>query len=188
MPVRTTHSNQSSLYYITFTCFNWLPLFQLTNAYDIVYKWLTYLKSEKNIQTTAYVILPNHLHCILFFPTPDFSLNKIISNAKRFMAYEIIKRLKENNQTEILQQLEAAVTEKEKKKGQLHKVFEESFDAKSIDNQKFFLQKLNYIHLNPVRGNYKLVNDWREYEHSSAGFYELQQIKNFIPIHYEELK
>ena len=39
---------------------------------------------------------------------------KIISNAKRFMAYEIIKRLKENNQIEILEQLQSAVTQKEK--------------------------------------------------------------------------
>ena len=61
------------------------------------------------------------------------------------MAYEIIKRLKKNNQTQILELLQSAVTDKEKKKGQLHKVFEESFDAKSIDNRKFFLQKLNYI-------------------------------------------
>ena len=83
--------------------------------------------------------------------------------------------------------MQSAVTEKEKKKGQLHKVFEESFDAKSIDTKKFFLQKLNYIHLNPVRGNYKLINDWRDYEHSSAGFYELQQVKHFVPVHYEEL-
>jgi len=169
MPTRTTQNSDASLYYITFTCFNWLPLFQLTNAYDVVYKWLNYLKEKHNIQTTAYVIMPNHLHSILFFPTPNFSLNKIISNAKRFMAYEIIKRLKETNQTAILEQLQSAVTKKEKQKGQLHKVFEESFDAKSIDNRKFFLQKLNYIHLNPVRGNYKLVNDWRQYEHSSAG-------------------
>jgi putative transposase len=62
---------------------------------------------------------------------------------------KIIKQLKQTNQTNILQQLENAVTAKEKRKGQKYKVFEESFDAKSIDNQKFFLQKLNYIHLNP---------------------------------------
>jgi REP element-mobilizing transposase RayT len=131
--------------------------------------------------------MPNHLHCILFFPTNNFSLNKIISNAKRFMAYEIVKRLQATNQTGILTQLQNAVTAKEKLKGQLHKVFEESFDAKAIDNQKFFLQKLSYIHLNPIRGNYKLSNDWREYEHSSAGFYELQQVKHFTPVHYLEL-
>jgi REP element-mobilizing transposase RayT len=154
----------------------------------MVYKWFNYLQEKKNIKTTAYIIMPNHLHCILFFPTSNFSLDKIISNAKRFIAYEIIKRLQINNQKEILQQLENAVTAKEKSKGQIHKVFEESFDAKSIDNKKFFLQKLNYIHLNPVRGNYNLVNDWREYEHSSASFYELQQIKHFTPVHYMELE
>jgi len=87
------------------------------------------------------------------------------------MAYEIIKRLQTNGKAEILSILENAVTAKEKSKGQLHKVFEESFDAKSISNPKFFAQKLNYIHLNPVRGKYTLVTDWREYEHSSAGFF-----------------
>lgn len=188
MPTRTEHSDNSSLYYITFTCFNWLPLFQFTNSYDVVYKWFNYLLEKHNIKTTAYIIMPNHLHCILFFPATDFSLSKIISNAKRFVAYEIVNRLQTTNQTEILKQLENAVTAKEKSKGQLHKVFEESFDAKSIDNQKFFLQKMNYIHLNPVRGNYNLVSDWREYEHSSAGFYELQQIKHFAPVHYMELE
>lgn len=104
MSTRTIHT-ESSLYFITFTCFNWLPLFQLTDSYDTVYKWFSHLKEQKNIKTTAYVIMPNHVHCILFFPSPIFSLNKIISNAKRFMAYEIINRLEATNQTEILNQL-----------------------------------------------------------------------------------
>ena len=34
-------------------------------------------------------------------------------------------------------------------------------------------QKLDYIHLNPVSKKWKLTNDFREYEHSSAKFYEL---------------
>jgi hypothetical protein len=46
---------------------------------------------------------------------------------------------------------------------------------------------MNNIHLNPVSGSYKLVKDWRIYEHSSAGFYELQQTKHFTPVHYLEL-
>ena len=189
MPVRKQHSDEANLYFITFTCYNWLPLFQTTNSYDVVYKWFRYLREKKSIQVTAYVIMPNHLHAILYFPMPNYSLNTIISNAKRFMAYEIIKRLEEENNKALLQQLADALSLKEKSKGQLHKVFKESFDAKAIDNEAFFLQKLNYIHLNPVRGNYKLVNDWREYEHSSAPFYELQRMGgNFTPVHYKDLK
>jgi hypothetical protein len=34
----------------------------------------------------------------------------------------------------------------------------------------------------------ELINDWREYEHSSAGFYELQQVKHFTPVHYRDLE
>ena len=127
MSVRTTHASDSSMYYITFTCFNWLPLFQLTNAYDTIYKWFGWLQEKKNIQVTGYVIMPNHIHCVLFFPKADFSLNTIVSNAKRFAAYEIIKRLKAANQTKLLEQLQSSVSVKEKNKGQLHKVFEESF-------------------------------------------------------------
>jgi hypothetical protein len=82
--------------------------------------------------------MPNHVHCILFFPSPKFSLNKIISNGKRFIACEIINRLEATNQTKILNELRSALTVKEKAKGQKHKVFEESFDAKSIEIKSSF--------------------------------------------------
>jgi hypothetical protein len=31
-------------YFITITCFNWLPLFDIADSYDAVYKWFQYLK------------------------------------------------------------------------------------------------------------------------------------------------
>ncbi len=131
--------------------------------------------------------MPNHLHLILFFSLPHFSLTTIVSNAKRFMAYKMTKRLKQQQHTTLPEHLQSAVTHKERKKGQLHKV-EESFDAKAIDNEAFFLLKLNYFHLNPVRSKYRLVADWREYEWSNAGFYELQKTGHFVPVHDKELQ
>jgi hypothetical protein len=79
------------------------------------------------------------------------------------------------------------MSEGEKKKGQLHKVFRDSFDAKPIYTRKFLLQKIQYIHFNPVKGEWKLANDWREYEHSSASFYELNRVIHYEPLHYDEL-
>ncbi len=200
MSVRTQHGNEPTLYYITYTCYNWLHLFSIANAYDLIYKWFDYLKDSAQIKVTAYVIMPNHVHVILFFPAENYNLNTIISNAKRFMAYEIVNRLKQLNENNILQQLEGSLSEREKKKGQegslserekkkgqLHKVFKDSFDAKPIYTRQFLLQKIQYIHLNPVRGKWKLVNDWREYEHSSASFYELNKIMHYQPLHYDEL-
>ena len=188
MPVGVKHSDDSSLYFVTFTCYEWLPLFEVTNSYDLVYKWFNYLKQEKQVSVTGFVIMPNHLHCMLFFPQKGFDLNKIIANAKRFIAYEIIDRLKKEEHFDILNKLSTSVNTHQKKKGQLHKVFENSFDAKAIETEKFLLQKLNYIHLNPVKGNYRLVEDWKEYEHSSASFYELNKVWHFAPVHHMELQ
>jgi REP element-mobilizing transposase RayT len=156
MPTRTTHGTQPALYYITFTCYQWLPLFELVNGYNVVYNWFDYLKNTCGIKTTSYVIMPNHVHCILFFPDENYDLNKIVGNGKRFMAYEIIKRLKEKQSNSVLLQLKEGLTEKDLKKNQLHKVFEGSFDAKPLYHRAFLLQKINYIHLNPVRGKWKL--------------------------------
>ena len=76
-----------------------------------------YLKNSSQIKVTAYVIMPNHVHVILFFPTDNYNLNTIISNAKRFLAYQIVKPLKQLNENYILQQLETGLSEREKKKG-----------------------------------------------------------------------
>jgi putative transposase len=179
MSVRTQHGSEPTLYYVTYTCYDWLHLFLVTNSFDLVYKWFDFLKNNFAIKVTAYTIMPNHVHAILFFPDTNYNLNAIISNAKRFIAYEIVNRLKQLNENEILQQLEDGVSEREKKKGQLHKVFKESFDAKPIYTRQFLLRKIRYVHFNLIRGRWKLIDDCREYEHSSASFYELNKAMHY---------
>ncbi len=186
MPAKYKHSDIYSMYFCTFTCYNWIPLFEITNSFDIVYNWFNILRQNK-IEIVAFVIMPNHLHCILYFPEPDFNLNIIISNGKRFMAYEIINRLENEKQAELLSQLSNAVSANERKKGQLHRVFENSFDAKAIFSEKFLLQKLNYIHRNPVNGKWQLAKDFVSYEHSSASFYEESKSLHFTPKHFRDI-
>jgi hypothetical protein len=86
MAIKWKHDDSCTMYYCTFTCYDWLPLFEMVNGYDMVYKWFDHLKTQKHY-STVFVIMPNHLHVILYFPDAGFNLNKIISNAKRFMAY-----------------------------------------------------------------------------------------------------
>ena len=94
----------------------WISLFEITNTYDMVYKWFTVLKNEYNTDVVSYVIMPNHLHVILHFHNEDFNLNTTIANGKRFIAYEIINRLEEKENTALLHHLESLVTERERKK------------------------------------------------------------------------
>ncbi len=184
--VKFKHSGEYSMYYCTFTCYKWLSLFAVTNAYDIVYNWFDILKSD-DIDIAGYVIMPNHLHCILYFPVTGYNLNNLIGNAKRFMAYEIVNRLEAAGNTEIINMLQSGLTERDRRKGQLHRVFENSFDAKPVWSEKFLFQKLNYIHVNPVKGKWMLAKDDISYEHSSALFYETGKFIHYMPKHYKDI-
>ena len=46
--------------------------------------------------------MPNHIHLLVSFINAKQSINTIIGNGKRFMAYEIIKRLEVNNEVVLL--------------------------------------------------------------------------------------
>jgi REP element-mobilizing transposase RayT len=172
LPVRFQRDQSDhSIYFVTFTCIKWKRLFEISDAYNIVYKWFDSL-FEKNIKILAYVVMPNHVHLLIYFSQMPKSLNTIIGNAKRFMAYAIVKRLEERNEIELLEELNSLVKGNERKKGQRHKVFEDGFDAKQCYSREFLLQKLDYIHNNPVSKKWRLVDDYTDYEHSSAASYK----------------
>jgi hypothetical protein len=49
MGVQTPIDYTEGIYFITFTCQDWLSLFGITNSYDTVYKWFDSLKSERHL-------------------------------------------------------------------------------------------------------------------------------------------
>lgn len=170
MPVRKDIPYCEGLLFITFTCYKWQQLIDQTNSYDLVYGWFDYLKKQ-NHRIAGYVIMPNHLHALIDFSATAKKINTIIGDGKRFMAYEIIKRLQKTGKTDILTALEKGVATKRKEKGKLHEVWEESFDWKICETAEFAYQKLIYMHNNPRSGKWKLVEDTTKYEHSSARYY-----------------
>jgi len=160
----------SGIYFITITCYEWLPLFELTNGYDIVYKWFDYLKKHGHY-ITGYVIMPNHVHVLIGFRQNAKSINTVIGNGKRFMAYEIVKRIEQAGEHSTLTKLMEGVSSRDQKRGKLHEVFEPSFDWKDCRSNRFIKQKLDYIHDNPCRGKWNLAESPVDYTHSSARFY-----------------
>ena len=170
MTVRFQQPFNNGVYFITFTCYNWLPLFQTTSSYHLVYKWFDYLKQKGN-HIIGYVIMPNHLHAVIAFRNTGQSINTRVGNGKRFLAYGIIEQLTQQNNTGILNQLKAGVNNTDKKRGKLHQVFQPSFDCKECISDSMLTTKLQYIHNNPCTGKWNLAEHPSAYEHSSAGFY-----------------
>ncbi|HEY5533961.1 MAG TPA: transposase, partial [Ignavibacteria bacterium] len=135
MSTKKEKYNKDTFYFCTITCFEWIPLFEITNLYDHIYKWFRILKSKK-IYVVRFVIMPNHMHFIVYFPEITININSIIGTGKRFMAYEIVKRLKELEQFDLLNKLENAVNITDKKRNKLHQVFQPSFDLKELVTEK----------------------------------------------------
>ena len=168
------------MFFITFTCHNWLPLIDKVSGYNIIYNWFDHLKEYGHF-VNGYVIMPNHVHALISFINAKQSINTIIGNGKRFMAYEIIKRLEENSEAGILQQLSAHVEPIRRANKKLHEVWETSFDWKDCRSNTFVWQKLDYMHSNPCTGKWQLAANPIEYFHSSAKFY-LTDVQSIYPV------
>jgi len=171
MSVRFEIPENDGVYFITFTCCNWLPLFEIAKGYHSVYDWFDYFKKQGHM-IAGYVIMPNHVHVIIAFRnTKGKSINKIVGNGKRFMAYDLVKRLKDQGHDNLLLEMESFVNHTDRKRGKLHEVFEPSFDWKECLSNTFTEQKLEYIHNNPCTGKWNLVASPELYVHSSGRFY-----------------
>lgn len=171
MTVRTDQGRAGGVFFCTFTCFKWLPLIHTVSMYDWIHEWFRRLH-EQNNRLVGYVIMPNHLHILLRVPEGT-GINKLLAEGKRFMAYEIRKRLQEADHKGLLSIMAEGVRTGDAQRGQQYRVFEASSDIKDCWTEKFLRQKLDYIHNNPISGKWSLVDDPAMYPFSSAGFYML---------------
>jgi REP element-mobilizing transposase RayT len=102
MTVRKKIGEPYGVFFITFTCARWLLLFQLTNGYHTVHKWFDYLKAQRH-HIAGYVIMPSHVHALIAFSSSRKSINTVVGNGKRFMAYELVKLLAAQKREDILE-------------------------------------------------------------------------------------
>ena len=177
---------KAGIFFVTFTCYRWLHLIGKTAAYDAVYNFFAIL-NKKGHQVLGYTIMPNHVHLLLFFNGGVQSLNTLIGNGKRFIGYEIIKRLEQQKDIATLRLLEGGVSEVEKRRGKKHELWQGTFDVKECRTEKFTLQKLNYMHYNPCVDRWQLCESPVSYPHSSSAFYEHGKRNNLVKDYREYL-
>lgn len=104
----------------------------------------------------GYVIMPNHVHDIVSAEQPA-NLSNIMRDLNRFTSRRISEIFEKTDQIDIL--------------SVFHKAAEEGFHPIAIDSEKFFWEKLNYLHENPVRKG--LVKQAVHWKYSSARNYYL---------------
>ncbi len=113
--------------------------------------------------------MSNHLHLIAK-ADEGFQLSDILRDFKKFTSKEIIKSIKEINESKkdwLLNRFEYAGRYDKKIKD--YKFWQDGNEAKEIHTNEFLDQKLDYIHENPVKA--EIVVNPEDYLYSSAKDY-----------------
>lgn len=162
-------------HFITCTVLHWIPIFTRTETTAIIFDSLKYLQRNDNLKLYAYVILENHLHLIV----SSDDLAKSMESFKKYTARHIIDLLKERNVTTILDQL--AFYKKVHKNDRFYQLWQEGIAPKLIQSDAMMIERINYIHQNPVKRGY--VDEVKHWRYSSARDYEdeigLIEVKKF---------
>lgn len=151
--------NTESPYFISTSVVNWIPVFGNPTIAEIVFESLKYLHNEKRITLHAYVLMENHLHLIV----SSADLSAEIRSFKSFTARCCIDWYQRENKQWILKQL--AVHKMKHKSGQAFQFWQEGFHPKLIQSEAMLLNKLVYIHNNPMERGY--IDDPAAWKYSS---------------------
>jgi REP element-mobilizing transposase RayT len=153
-------------YFITFTLVEWIPLFELRDFATIIIDSLKFCVQNKGLLIFGYCIMPSHVHLIV--QSQKNPLGSTIRDFKKFTDVEIVKVIKGSEQYhEQLIVFQNKATEI--KRNKYVKVWLDGYHPEIIYSNKFFFQKLNYIHNNPVVAG--LVSVPEDYYYSSARNY-----------------
>jgi putative transposase len=158
--IRLDHHTQ----FTTITCLNWLPILQNDLHKQIIIEALKNRVDRRLVTVYAFVIMPNHMHIIWQLHDgiirEDFQRDLL-----KFTARSILSFMRMNTDPHYVL---LNVTAADRK----YQVWERNSLNIDIYSEKFFFQKFNYLHNNPVHPKWLLTSSSENYRFSSARFYE----------------
>ena len=177
-PVRKSRMEMDHVYYWTYTVKDWKHLFKQDKYKQLIINILREQVEKKQIAIYGFVIMPNHIHLLWELllmngkEKPNASFNKstshIILNDLKLLHPAVLPYFK--------------VDEPKRE----YRIWQEDPLAVLMDSKEKFLQKLDYIHNNPLQDKWNLAKRPEEYLWSSADFYESGIDKFGILSHYRE--
>jgi len=159
---------QDGAYYLTFQVVQWVDVFSRKRYRDILVDSLNYCIEHKGLEVFAYVIMSNHMHLLARAANRD--LSEVVRDFKRHTSRMILNGIKgepESRREWLLRIFEEAGSKLQK--NTQYQVWTHENHAEEIFSPAFTLQKIKYIHENPVRAG--IVFQPEHYLYSSAGDY-----------------
>jgi putative transposase len=162
--------------FFTATILDWRPLLKDDTFKKIIIKSLKFLTKEKCVLVYAFVIMPNHIHMIWQIQD-GYKQSAIQMRFLKFTAQQMKFALLDAHD-ERLDHFKVNAKDRE------YQFWKRN--ALSIDlwSPEVFMQKLDYIHNNPLQEKWRLVSHPEDYKYSSASFYETGEDEFDMLSHY----
>jgi len=160
--------NQSAPHFLTFTIVGWIDVFSRDCYRKLIIESLRFCQENKGLKISGYVIMSNHIHVI--WTTRTYALSDMVRDFKSFTSKAIISTIQSENESRRDWLLHLFRFHGKRNNGNKEfKVWTGDNHPEEIQTESFYRQKLDYIHLNPVRAG--LITEPEKYVYSSAQNY-----------------
>lgn len=172
------------LHFVASTIVHWIDLFTRKEFRHIVINSLKYCKDKKGLKIHAWCLMPSHLHMII--SSDQEKLSDIMRDFKKYIYPSLsrtskqivseMERINESRKEWLIRAFASSGHNLNRIKN--FKVWKDGNQPKGIETNDFLIQKLEYIHNNPVQA--ELVDESYHYIYSSARDYA--EIKGLLEV------
>ncbi len=149
MKRRKIYDREGHAYFLTFSCYKRRKLLQRDEAKSIVTDILNSELVKHNGRCFGFVVMSDHVHAVVWFERDG-----ILSN--------FVKQWKQRSSFQLKRYLESKASSYNMKINPKEPVWQPRYYCFNIYSEDKLLEKLNYMHNNPVRsGHVSSPNDWK---------------------------
>lgn len=161
--------NSQTPTFITLTLIGWVDLFIRRKYTDLLDDSLSYCIKNKGLKVHAYVYMTSHLHLIVTSDKDE--IQNIVRDFKKHTNKKLIELINESGESRKEWLLNKFSYEaKRSGRASKFKVWKDGFHPVTLDDNEKLMQRLNYIHYNPIDAGF--VEHERNWLNSSFRAYE----------------
>ncbi len=162
-------SQDSPVLYITIVTKGRLPVFRTDQMKEVLCRAIDEARKSAGFLLFAYVIMMDHMHLLTSRPSTTSDVLRVL---KGLTARRVIDYLKASGYFDSLAKLQ----HQEQDRNYRYSLWQTEKNVLPIFSEGMFMEKLNYIHQNPVRAG--LVEKATDYRWSSARIWQGRPMEN----------
>jgi putative transposase len=153
-------------YFVTMSVVEWLPVFVAAAPCLVAAESLNFCHQTKGLRVMAYVIMPTHLHAVVF--DQNYRASNLKTALEAFRKFTG-RRLSDYSDQKLPAFYRATLRDAAGD-DRSRRFWQSTIHAEQIATESFCQTKMDYIHENPCRKG--LVRRSRDWRFSSASFWE----------------